>query len=223
MTRHLGRTDPVLSTYHLQLNRPYASAPQRHSFFLAFVFRPALAQNQPERDPVLDVATATPAAFPGPDSRPHSRGGGHETFENDKKQRDYTYIQRQEEHKLDGNERVKSSESRTFEIMVLYAEQVRTPDRPGRQAALPERMPRLKEDEKTRKLIGEAQERKRRTTARKRLENRRERAANDDCKFVGEGDCRSPTTSASWLAWRILDAKDLRDRRLNPLRLRAPL
>jgi hypothetical protein len=44
--------------------------------------------------------------------------------ENDKKQRQYTYIEREEEHKLDGKGQVKSSESRTHEIMVLYGEQV---------------------------------------------------------------------------------------------------
>jgi hypothetical protein len=46
-------------------------------------------------------------------------------LENDKKQRDYTYVQREEEHKLDGDGKVKSTESRTYEIMVLYEEQVR--------------------------------------------------------------------------------------------------
>jgi hypothetical protein len=46
-------------------------------------------------------------------------------IENDKKLRDYTYIQREDEHKLDGDGKVKSSESRTYEILVLYEEQVR--------------------------------------------------------------------------------------------------
>jgi hypothetical protein len=45
-------------------------------------------------------------------------------IENDKKQRDYTYLEREEEHKLAGNGQVKSSESSTHEIMVLYGEQV---------------------------------------------------------------------------------------------------
>ncbi len=45
-------------------------------------------------------------------------------LENDKKQRDYTYIEREEEHKLDGKGNVKSTESRTHEIMELYGEQV---------------------------------------------------------------------------------------------------
>jgi hypothetical protein len=53
------------------------------------------------------------------------REAAEKDIQNDKKQRDYTYIQREEEHKLDGKDQVKSSESKTFEIMVLYEEPVR--------------------------------------------------------------------------------------------------
>ena len=72
-------------------------------------------------------------------------------MENDKKQRDYTYIQREEEHKLDGNGQLKSTESRTYEIMVLYEEPLRKliarDDKPlsDKDAA--------KEDEKIQKII----------------------------------------------------------------------
>jgi hypothetical protein len=45
-------------------------------------------------------------------------------MENDKRQRDYTYIQRDEEHRLDGKGQVKSTETKTSEIMELYGEQV---------------------------------------------------------------------------------------------------
>lgn len=44
--------------------------------------------------------------------------------ENDKRQRDYTYIQREEQHRLDGKGEVKSTETKTSEIMELYGEQV---------------------------------------------------------------------------------------------------
>jgi hypothetical protein len=53
------------------------------------------------------------------------REAAEKDIENDRKQRDYTYIQREEEHKLDGKDQIKSSESKTYEIMVLYEEQVR--------------------------------------------------------------------------------------------------
>ncbi len=45
--------------------------------------------------------------------------------ENDKAQRDYTYVQRVEEKHLDGKGTTKNTEVRTYEIMVLYDEPVR--------------------------------------------------------------------------------------------------
>jgi hypothetical protein len=45
-------------------------------------------------------------------------------MENDKKQRDYTYIQREEQHKLDGKGQTKSVEIKTSEILEIYGEQV---------------------------------------------------------------------------------------------------
>ena len=43
---------------------------------------------------------------------------------NDKRQRDYTYIQREEESKLNGKGQAKSTETKTSEIMEIYGEQV---------------------------------------------------------------------------------------------------
>lgn len=45
-------------------------------------------------------------------------------LENDKQQRDYTYVQREEQRKLDGQGEVKSTETKTYEVMELYGEQV---------------------------------------------------------------------------------------------------
>lgn len=45
-------------------------------------------------------------------------------MENDKKQRDYTYVERTEEHRLDGKGNVKSTETRTHEIMIVYNEPI---------------------------------------------------------------------------------------------------
>lgn len=45
-------------------------------------------------------------------------------LENDKKQHDYTYVERDEEHRLDGKGEVKSTEVKTSEVMELYGEQV---------------------------------------------------------------------------------------------------
>jgi hypothetical protein len=45
-------------------------------------------------------------------------------MENDKKQRDYTYIEREEEHRLDGKGQAKSTETKTNEVMMLYGDQI---------------------------------------------------------------------------------------------------
>jgi len=45
-------------------------------------------------------------------------------LENDKRLRDYTYIERDEEHRVDGKGAVKSTEVKTYEVMELYGEQV---------------------------------------------------------------------------------------------------
>jgi hypothetical protein len=45
--------------------------------------------------------------------------------ENDKRQRDYTYVEREEEHKLNNKGEVSSTETRTYEVMQIYNEQVR--------------------------------------------------------------------------------------------------
>ena len=44
--------------------------------------------------------------------------------ENDKKERDYTYVERDEERTLDGKGHVKSTEKKTYEVMDLYGDQV---------------------------------------------------------------------------------------------------
>src|SRR3984893_11624482 len=89
---------------------------------LVFISWPTLAQNQPEDAPSRS-ATATPQLSQD-QIRAFIRQVADKDIENDKKQKDYTYIQREEEHKLDGKGAVKSSESKTEEIMVLYGEQV---------------------------------------------------------------------------------------------------
>jgi hypothetical protein len=44
--------------------------------------------------------------------------------ENEKKLRDYTYVERQEMRKLDGHGHVKSTDVKTFDVMEIYGEQV---------------------------------------------------------------------------------------------------
>jgi hypothetical protein len=103
-------------------------------------------------------------------------------IENDKKQRAYTYIQREEEHKLDGKGQVKSSESKTQEIMVLYGEQVERliakDDQPlsEKEAA--------KEDERIQKLTDKRKNESDEQRNKRLKEEEKDR--EDARKFVGE-------------------------------------
>jgi hypothetical protein len=103
-------------------------------------------------------------------------------LENDKKQRDYTYVEREEEHKRNGKGEVESTEIRTYDVMMLYGEQVRRfiskNDRP-----LPEK-DAAKEEEKIQKSI-DKRKNESEDDRRKRLEKEEKQRA-DDRRFVGE-------------------------------------
>jgi hypothetical protein len=110
------------------------------------------------------------------------RQSAEKDIENDRAQRDYTYIQREEERKLNGKGQVQSTEIRTFEIMVLYEEPVRKliakDDKP-----LPPK-DGAKEEEKIQKIIDE-----RKNEDEGKRKKRLERAAKDadeGRKFVNE-------------------------------------
>ncbi|HWC20368.1 MAG TPA: hypothetical protein VG498_25355 [Terriglobales bacterium] len=91
---------------------------------------------------------------------------------NDKRQRDYTYIERDVEHNLDGKGHTKSTETKTYEILNIYGEQVQRliekDDKPisEREAA--------KEEEKIQKLIH-----KRQNESEKDRQKRAEREAKE--------------------------------------------
>src|SRR5579859_484203 len=103
-------------------------------------------------------------------------------LENDKRQRDYTYIERQVEHKLDGKGQTKSTEVKTYEIVEIYGEQVERliakDDKPldAKEAA--------KEEEKIHKIIDK---RKNESEAdRKKRLDKEEKEREDGRKFVTE-------------------------------------
>jgi hypothetical protein len=101
---------------------------------------------------------------------------------NDQKQRDYTYTERQEEHKMDGTGQVRSTESTTHEVMVLYGEQVERLVRKNDQP-LPEKEAN-KEDERIQKIME-----KRKNESEEERKKRLEREAKDreeERQFVRE-------------------------------------
>jgi hypothetical protein len=102
--------------------------------------------------------------------------------ENTKRQHDYTYVRRDEERKLDGKGRVKSTESKTYEVMVLAGEHaeklIAKNDEP-----LSEKEAK-KEDEKIQKIIAKAQKESD-SDRRKRLE-KSEKETEEERQFVRE-------------------------------------
>jgi hypothetical protein len=77
------------------------------------------------------ISASPPAESPpsAPDFSPDQireliRQVAEKDMENTKKQRDYTYMEREEEHTLDRKGQVKSRETKTYEIMELYGGQV---------------------------------------------------------------------------------------------------
>jgi hypothetical protein len=103
-------------------------------------------------------------------------------MENDKRQRDYTYIQREEQHRLDGKGQVKSTEIKTSEVMELYGEQVERliakDDKPLSDKDA------KKEEEKIQKVI---EKRKDESEAdRKKREQKEEKEREQSRQFVRE-------------------------------------
>jgi len=137
--------------HHLLLYTPFASA---FSVLIAwlivslgFVSGPALAR----RDPATAASGIVSAPNLSQDQiRQLITRAAERDLENDKQQRDYTYVEREEERKLDGQGQIKSTAAKTYEVMELYGEQVERliakDDKPlsGKDAA--------KEEEKIQKL-----------------------------------------------------------------------
>jgi len=103
-------------------------------------------------------------------------------IENDKRQRDYTYIERQVQNNLDGQGNKKSTEIKTFEVLEIYGEQVQRliskDDKPlsDKDAA--------KEEEKVQKVIDKRKNES--DDARKKREEKEAKEREDGRKFVHE-------------------------------------
>jgi hypothetical protein len=101
---------------------------------------------------------------------------------NDKQQRDYTYIEREEQHHLDSHGAVKKIESRTSEILEIYGEPVeRLTAKDDKPLSADEAK---KEDEKIQKII-DKRKNESEGDRRKRLE-KEEKGREEDRKFVLE-------------------------------------
>ncbi|HEX3819199.1 MAG TPA: hypothetical protein VHW45_02645 [Candidatus Sulfotelmatobacter sp.] len=103
-------------------------------------------------------------------------------LENDKRLRDYTYIEREVTHKLDGKGQTKSTETTTYEILEIYGEQVQRvtekDDKPldAKEAA--------KEEEKIQKIIDKRKNES--DEDRRKRDQKEEKDREEGRKFVTE-------------------------------------
>jgi hypothetical protein len=170
-------------------------------FFVALIFAAVLSavcafSQDPPSDSQSPVASR-PAALASPpvDLKPDASGAvpperirellrraEEKDIENDRQQRDYTYVERQEARKLDGHGAVRKIESRTSEVLEIYGEPVSRltakDDKP-----LPANEAK-KEDEKIQKII-DKRKNESEVDRRKRVE-REEKSREEDRKFVLE-------------------------------------
>ena len=121
-----------------------------HMRWLCFALGLVLSAAALGQEPALSSKNP-PATLSEDQIRDLIRRSADNDLENDKKQRDYTYVERQEERHLDGKGQVKSTEIKTYDVMEIYGEQVQKltakDDKP-----LSDKDAR-KEDEKIQKLI----------------------------------------------------------------------
>jgi hypothetical protein len=163
--------------------------------FLGSGFTCAQEKAAPAAVPAKSTVAAKPDSSSLPDLRPDTNGNlsqeqmqqllrvvAEKDMQNDKLLRDYTYIERDEEHRLDGKGQVKSTDAKTYEVMELYGEQVQRliekDDKPldAKDAA--------KEEDKIQKII-DKRKNESEDDRKKRLE-KEEKDREEDRKFVRE-------------------------------------
>ncbi|MGD0569901.1 MAG: hypothetical protein ABSA78_15990 [Candidatus Sulfotelmatobacter sp.] len=162
---------------------------------LVHVFLPAGMPAFGQADPSSTAPGTQPSTTSLPDLKPDAAGKlsqeqmqqlfrvvADKDIENDKRLRDYTYVERDDERKLDGKGQVKSTEVRTYDVMELYGEQVQRliekDDKPldAKDAA--------KEEEKIQKIIDK---RKNESEGdRRKRKEKQEKDREEDRKFVRE-------------------------------------
>jgi hypothetical protein len=150
---------------------------------------PALAQQDSDTVPAPAAASAVPDLAPDADGRLSEqqivqlfRVAADKDLENDKRLRDYTYIERDEQHNLNHDGQAKSTEIKTYDVMEIEGEQVQRliekDDKPldAKEAA--------KEEEKIQKIIDKRKNES--EDARRKREKNEEKDREDSRKFVLE-------------------------------------
>ena len=141
---------------------------------------PAVAS--PPDTPAPDLTTGPDGKLSQEQMRQLFRVVADKDIENEKRQHDYTYMDREVEHKLDGKGQTKSTEVKTYEILEIYGAPVQRliekNDKPldAKESA--------KEEEKIQKIIDKRKNES--EEARKKREEKEVKEREDGRKFVRE-------------------------------------
>jgi hypothetical protein len=122
-------------------------------------------------------------------------------MENDKRQRDYTYVERVVEHKLKGNGEVGSTETRTYDVLQIYNEPVRRLTSKDDKPLSPKDA--AKEDEKIQKIIDKRKNES--DSDREKRLRKEEKEREDDRRFVTEV---ADAYNFTLVGTEILDGRD---------------
>jgi hypothetical protein len=136
----------------------------------------------PPKSPAPDLTTGADGKLSQEQMRQLFRVVADKDLENQKQERDYTFIDREVENKLDGKGQIKSTEVKTYEILEIYGAPVQRliekDDKPldAKQAA--------KEEEKIQKIIDKRKNES--DEDRKKREEKEVKEREDGRKFVRE-------------------------------------
>jgi hypothetical protein len=156
-----------------------AATPSQHS---EESIPPAAGESKASESPKLDLTPDASGKLSQEQMQQLLRVVADKDIENQKRERDYTYIEREVENKLDGKGQSKSTEVRTYEIMEIYGEQVyrliEKDDKPldAKEAA--------KEEEKVQRIMDKRKNES--EEDRKKREEKEEKDREEGRKFVRE-------------------------------------
>lgn len=158
----------------------------KYVFLVTLLSALALGQTPPteqNKAPASDgTANSSAASLSEDQIREIIRKSADNDIANDKKLRNYTYVERQEENRLDGKGNVKSTETKTYDVMEIYGEQVQKlvskDDKPLSEKDA------QKEDEKIQKIIDKRKDES--DSDREKRLKKEEKDREDERKFVSE-------------------------------------
>ncbi len=142
---------------------------------------PAVTQN-PIAPKTIELKPDASGVVPAAQIRALLQLAEEKDLENDKRQRDYTYIERVERHTLDGHGGVKKTETRTSEVLQICGEEVERLTAKDDKPLPPDEA--KKEDDKIQKII-DKRKNESEGDRRKRLE-KEEKEREEERKFVLE-------------------------------------